>query len=834
MDNAENRIGILPNYNIKTNLKRSEEVKSIKDLIYETENNYSKHHQEVSEYYLTHYGLRWFEKVVSKNNGYIIIISPSQHGTSVFTGTDTDQHDANSEFIPAKAYYTESNVLLPLGYQWDDTTRFKSDIIHQPSLFGQKVITESIVFTSITLDSQLMKVEEEKSHAVKLVYGIITKEKPQYLHLTVEANFHIADVEILAKAIFYHVYLSYRQSANRLIYIVVDFGVQKTLISEFVRIFSVFYDKAEQNPYMTGVQIALASTRDSDDNNKEINFIIGGKDYDSAYATANVFLYYNSKSTAPFIPLLKYLTRENSFVSEEKEIKKTAVEIFPFDLFLKNGSGQSWFINKMNMLLDRDIRNKPYGCKISDIHIRISSRIHLNTFFEAELLFHNISIVYRFSYLIAVSIIQSINKSKDKFSDNILIIGYENYSAILIQQIAHWVKNAGISNGKVHIAIIATAETGQSEVVFSDSGKIPSGIDCFTVIPIGTTMSTFYKLHTAARRFFGESVRFHDNYAIVSVCDSFDENEIKKNPPVNKYWNSGSSKEKTISLQPETNDSEGICIHYILCAISKWYDLNTCELCKRNLPLIQVDRTATIPSAIFELSGSNRHFLPSTNNLHFFEPKYFYITGKLHETVLYSHLRKGNNHYQFYFKLQEFVHQAEEVISKWARTLKINNDAYNIVISPLSISNARFLKIVIDNVFSSSLRLIHIDINNTYKEDLRAKFSYISSDYAVIKQLNPKATINFYFIDDSIVTGQSINRARMFLKMLIDEAGLLLDSPVYFKKIFLLINRSSYDTVNTFVKDVEKDLYSFCNLYRLIIQTAIFVRDAQSKKSTSC
>ena len=74
-------------------------------------------------------------------------------------------------------------------------------------------------------------------------------------------------------------------------------------------------------------------------------------------------------------------------------------------------------------MLNTEITDKNNGCKIVGTHVRISSRIHLEDFYEAEHLFHNEGNVYRFAMLIANDIIVSHQEEK-----NLFIVGYENYS----------------------------------------------------------------------------------------------------------------------------------------------------------------------------------------------------------------------------------------------------------------------------------------------------------------------------------------------------------------------------------------------------------------------
>ena len=60
--------------------------------------------------------------------------------------------------------------------------------------------------------------------------------------------------------------------------------------------------------------------------------------------------------------------------------------------------------------------------------------------------------------------------------------------------------------------------------------------------------------------------------------------------------------------------------------------------------------------------------------------------------------------------------------------------------------------------------------------------------------------------------GHTLNRARMFLRMLLDESGIEYNGIKIFKKLFLLINRSSYDTLNTFVDNPQENVHAFSSI----------------------
>ena len=144
-------------------------------------------------------------------------------------------------------------------------------------------------------------------------------------------------IEVFAKALFSIIYEKYSKKYDKKLRIAILFKGSKEQskwrINEFVRLFSVFYLKTEvsEKEYMADVQIALLS--ESENNSYEVNFIIAGKDFATAYQTACDFVYYNADSSLPFIPLLRFLKNGQDKISEGKKV----ISLFPFDLFIENG-----------------------------------------------------------------------------------------------------------------------------------------------------------------------------------------------------------------------------------------------------------------------------------------------------------------------------------------------------------------------------------------------------------------------------------------------------------------------------------------------------------------
>lgn len=818
--NGQNeKCGIIDTYNKTHNKTQGIGLGSIREII-------NKHDKEVEDY-IEHYGLRWFEKIVYKNGGYFFIKSPvkSENGKTY----DVSNYYINSYDIiqgysnDYPSYVTDYNVILPINYKCNNHS--ENVTICDGGIFGNIVETKNVRLHIVDVTQK-----GEKKECFNNLFNEMNQvggNENDLLHLRVNVeDFGIA--EIVAKAIFKYIY-----NDCKIKHIAVDFNSHRELIGEFVRIFTIFYDKSNNadnylTPMLSKYQIALCSNNIKNSNCKEVNFIIAGGSLLSAYNTARVFLYYNSESTSEFVYLLDYLLNSNNDVNGDDN---SAVIQFPFDLYLSQNVDSnslvdpwenSWFLNRINAILDTDITKKDYGCKIDNIHIRLSSRIHVNEFYEAELLFHNIGNVYRFAYLIAQKIIKAYESNNNTIEKHILIYGYEECTSVLVQKICEIVKTNLIkklnSNG---VSSVVYSVKNEGELSFIDSSKEDlhdKNIDCFTVIPVGTTFSTVYKIQHMLNHIL-RNINFNDNYCIVAVKDK-SQNTLSEECEYEECKYIEKRENKTAVLKQckaSKNSAKETRVHCLLEKEVEWRDAVECDICKgNNMPLLQVDKASILPSIIFELDDIKRKtFVQSQtendNRIKKLAPK-LKITDKEYVPVLInSHICREQNHYQFYCDFARYVENNSEEIVKWAKRLKIENNAFNIVLSPLSITNSKFLKIVIDNAFSSSLRFMHIDIDGTFKENARTRFSYISQEYKLIKETNPSAKVNIYFVDDSIVTGQTLNRAKTFIRMLLSESGLA-SIPAIYKKVILLINRSSFETANTFVEDPETNMEAYMHI----------------------
>lgn len=808
--------GILDTFN----KYRTPEIKSIEKLITLTEEDFS----DKEKYYTEHYGLRWFDKIVDKNHGIIHVLSPFDHGKDISLYISKGGTIGSDAYRKGSTYFTEYNVLIPLSYSPESHANEESAKNRIKMLDRPDVVLEPLAPKKVPANDNIYNLDK-KSDKIDFIYNDIIESIGKYNCI---AQLDCKDmpfgmVEITAKAIFKSIFLKRSENNNNPIYISVYFGTYKEHIAEFVRIFSIFYDKSGDNGYMENVQIALCG-KDEIYNVNKVYFVIAGKNLKSAYETASKLFYYDSYYMAENMYILDYLVSSSKDKNSAGGTNVEKLQIVPFDIFLCEDK-VSWFLKHMSSMLNTEITDKNNGCKIVGTHVRISSRIHLEDFYEAEHLFHNEGNVYRFAMLIANDIIVSHQEEK-----NLFIVGYENYSSILINLIQSLIKNVYDGSANVYSAISTTNESGVNDIVTMNMSELKGGekLYVYTIIPIGTTMSTIYKIHNTVRKKFGDkfTAEFKKNYSLIAVSDYLADFGAAKTGEgiLRRYWDIDRMTEGSyeIILQKEISDkynanSEDTKVKYYLAASSQWHDPENCDLCKRGIPLIQVDKTSTIPATIMiseKDSESSSKLLDlrknSQENLKDLEPKYNGPLGQNYIYVHYSHIVRGENHYQFYFDFQRLLStKRQEEIEKWLKEITIDSTAYNILVSPLNVTNPMFLSLLINNVFSSGVRLLHADINSTLKENIKVRYSYIAQEIKEQKKVDPHAKINVFYADDSMVSGRTAERGKMFIKMLLDDAGISSNEVALYKKVFLLINRNSYETMSSLVEKPAENVHSY-------------------------
>ena len=473
------------------------------------------------------------------------------------------------------------------------------------------------------------------------------------------------------------------------------------------------------------------------------------------------------------------------------------------------------------------------GCKLENVHVRLGAKIHIENFYEAEILFHNANNVNNFAYLIALDIKNQIKKNEDiflqKYSGGVRLIGYESYSELLIRKIQTFLKEHYINiDIRVDIYFNDNKDSG------NDLAELQKTYLPILIVPIGSTLSTFYKI---IKKFNIENDSSYYNYVLVLVRNKR-EIESEKNNIENNFWtfDAGESNNMIKLREAYNSTHSNIRVKYLLDVEGKWYKAEKCPLCNpehavEERAIFHVDKTSTLPKIVFDLFKSNRKgfnesFLKANparkeGLLIDFKQENMKRLSFLEECIKYGHLKSENNHFIYYIDTREYVKRVKNDLLVWAKQLKIAfqrkydfNNCFNILVSPLNSTNGDFLTIILENLFGQCYRFFHFSIRDTLREDVRAKFKKITKEFIYndeySKAQNKTSKIKCFYIDDIIISGDTFGRSQSLLRMLLEEGEIRKEN--IFDAVVTLINRNSFDSVNHMVSKPNEDFYSFLHL----------------------
>lgn len=789
-----------------------------------------------------HYGMPLFHKMILLNGGRFFCSTPAKGERIDWYYANKDKnknsiYDTNKdkEIIPGDQIWTTYHIILPVTHRnAPHVEQFISDrpmplfdpifLKKQPTKYKHKLLSRQL---DIGDSPNSIK---DKQKVVRDICDLISKQIicSEAVYVLDLRRLNTTFFDLYIKGLFcYFAFRFVEKSKEGKLLLRIVFS-HKFALCEFVRRAGIFYGKVGENNWMTNVQMALCIASDQKDNSKliaqnsNIWLILAGKDLSTAYLTAKHFAHYSLKDVNALLPQIQYLTR----TKENKNIQ--AQPLFPFDLVEQNGM-TSQFLEQMQSYLDRNLQERDFGCKLQNAHIRLGSKIHLADFYVAELLFHSIGHIYRFAYLIAEDLVNKLeNLSLSEKLQPLFLVGYEGYSSILVEQVAELLRLAMEKDSPERIIHIQyqRRDDGQ-ENIYPVNDKIDNKIsgkaNCVFIVPVGTTLSTIYKVKNALfHRYFKQFEMIQPFvlgcYSVIVVGDSSCEKQSSN------YW---IEEKGVIELKPEENtDSDNLTVRYFLMPKTDWFSPTKCKYCandnnsfwERNLtdiPLAHVDRTSTLPNIIFPLKKKDirgiSFQLNSQSDKEENDNRLFGLKGN----VQYGHISMGSNHFQFYIDYANYYINEQKKCQEWLKSLrgKVDANAFNIIVSPRSENDCLFVKNTVDIVFQHSLRLLFLPLESVFREDIRAKFSYITEEYLTTCNSDFCPKINVYYVDYTIVSGGTLQRAKNLVNMLLQTINTPnVNNISLFHKIILLVNRSNYDTISTFISEPNKNFLAYATL----------------------
>lgn len=493
----------------------------------------------------------------------------------------------------------------------------------------------------------------------------------------------------------------------------------------------------------------------------------------------------------------------------EKSARKETVR-YPFDILVEESPGNTIFEKYVETVVNRDIQNQELGCKISGVHMRLGSTIHVDHFYEAEVLFGNSFFVERFALLMIKRLYRKpLADGVLGDTDKLTLYGYANYSEQTIFSTIQFLRKIyskidvdyailerdSEDRGFTHVERIRySAYFGEGKEGEENRRRHFQSRKIVCVIPIASTLKTNEKMISlfVEENGLGNRLKFWKNFELILV-GSMGENE---------YWvkeGKRISGQKGKGILPSPEFFAEVALEYM--------EPLTCPMCfpKHIIdeqPLVEVNAASTIPNQAFGLFGE-REETSEINRERLMQEEC--RMAPLRDILLYRHLERNENHFLFYFQTERLVVQYPNGIREWLE--KVRNEMlekgqfskrdYVILFCPAHFSNAGFIDYVNSYVFGNAAVVIRDDVDKEYRCNFRAKFSNLRrfAEKVARRQLagsEQERQVRLFFVDDAIVTGHTFQRAKSLAQSIMEEYAIS-DRQKYavFDGIFVLIDRNS-------------------------------------------
>lgn len=547
--------------------------------------------------------------------------------------------------------------------------------------------------------------------------------------------------------------------------------------------------------------------------------------------------------------------------------------VCPFNVILPEPEGKtlSVFDRQIRQMADRPMDRLPAGYKLENIHMRLGSKIHIHAFYEMAFLFYRTSISNRIAFEILKSLREHMSFSKynviDILEDDLIFYGYASYSKALLTSILEILKayrirklkqRAANTNNKEekdimkdairrvpeHLAFISYQHNLQSdfqvedtELYFNfynatlgerldkDKVRFNRKVKIIQIVPISSTLTTFDKMKTRIQAAVEDNSKIDTvaRYTVFWVTDELADSEnVPRKETEAKYWKQVDTACRQIYLKVKNNQESATPIIYFIRSLTVWEDPLQCELCYpenviAEVPLVETDQTSTVPAQ--QLRGLRISSHSSIENRKENDQRLI----QMKTCVTYGHIRREKNHFQFYIETQNYFNRVNKDVQRWLENLR-NRDitrnvcdsaVLNIIFSPEHATNVGFAQYVNNYYFDGNAEIVCVNEGKEYRSNFKCEHMALSNTIEELLANSPleeEPPIHFYFVDDTIITGETFHKAVSLLRSLIPTKYQYQFSLNLIRKCFLLVDRLSKESKRSYVKDVEKDFLSFVHI----------------------
>lgn len=515
----------------------------------------------------------------------------------------------------------------------------------------------------------------------------------------------------------------------------------------------------------------------------------------------------------------------------EKEFPR----IFPYTLFIKGESGHCLFEDELYNQANTSIYKSNQGFKISQTHMRLGNKVHIDTFYEMALFFENPNYAYYTAFLLLRTLLRDYS-SLIYAKKHLLLYGYASYSRAIVwalhQILEEYWKIESSSETKTDIPTMEfviyqsdlklESEQPQIQMYYSRSewqhnpSQIwdPDDTALIMIVPISSSLTTFNKMKAELDRETHKTFLYGANFTAFWVRNHF-EQEGEPTAEENYFWESCDPSKKTIKSHLVSGN-----IHYLRSATSQWKNPLECECCFPDdslleYPLVETDPTSTIPTQQFYLEPSPTSPPAKTR------AENDARVARLKGNVLYGHISKGGNHYQYFIKPRAYFLQERKEITRWLielrdQTLKhdpniLAPNRINVLIIPQQIDNVEFGQYVYEHYFQAHAECVVINTEKEFRSNLQAEYSGLFQRLSNTVK-TPGQTVKFYYVDNSVCSGNSFTRAVSLIGSCMNVQVNSNPYEFHFEKVFLLISRLSEASKRMYIKDPSQNFHAYVEL----------------------
>lgn len=796
------------------------------------------------KYYLVHhYGLKLFVSLIRTIDGYFKVCSLDQQQNISYDSEGLEQEEKG--YIPGTQY----QILFPSEYpEKQENTSLNTEIDYIKYL-NNNFVTRNVAwkysrqFFETSVVQWMEKKyswQQAKEKTIEEIAQNFRGEGDNQISQDVARdtleimifNAHeieLSSIEYFCKACIIWILDNYSELEEKRIEQIIPIAIINCTAEHFigiVRMFSVFYSKQESVNVMEKIQIYLVGENVGEE------FILTGKSFQDALAAAEKLAFTRG---------IQYYNILSSLHFSSEPIGTGVVDLIPFDMEIRYEDGKTPFDRGVLEVLENDIRDEKFGCKIRDAHMRLGSKIHIKDFYEAELLFHNNYYTSRFAY----QILKELEKNeKWDCHKPLIIVGYETYAEMLLTEMVTLIKNRLESKNieNEHINYIYYENKSASFRVPENNVEEWMCVDTqfVIVVPINSTLTTHDKLIANLKKFMpnhGEP-NVIEKIAIVLIRDNAAEQQDQCSDLEKQFWEEIviPNGELPYIITKQLSGCEKHTVKFLLTLQTTWYSPLGCPWCfpkinnlKEEHPLIETNKASVVPMQKINLKAKrNDSDLEMSKD----EEENINRVANLSQYLIYQHIVRNNNHHMFYFETEKYMKNERNSIGKWLQGEEVQKAfckkeglVFDILVAPLHYSNTVFVEEVNRQVFRGASLVLHFDVEKEYRENISTKFSNIKILYNNLKNSEKKnCMIRFHYVDDTITSGNTFYRMRSVIrsifpqKVFLDSANEDVNTSKsnveirLFDSVFLLLNRSSSLTKYNYINDATR-YFAYVDLY---------------------